>query len=48
MDSFAWARVLEDLSAIGAMTDAEFDEFWTSLGKALRVATVVTYRQTEE
>jgi hypothetical protein len=38
IDTYAWARILSDVPAIAAMSDAEFAEFWTALGRAVRVA----------
>ena len=38
MSTYAWARILDDAATISIMNDAEFAEYWSALGKALRIA----------
>jgi hypothetical protein len=38
INTYAWARILDDEVTIAAMSDAEFAEFWAALGRAIRVS----------
>ena len=45
INTYAWARILDDASPIAAMDDAEFAEFWAGLGRAMRIACLAAGRQ---
>lgn len=44
INTYAWARILDDASPVAAMDDAEFAEFWAGLGRAMRIACLAAAR----